>query len=89
MPYRLKKEDLAYRKIGDAYYVLTVPDSTLHHVTGVGVRVLELLDGGKDEAAILDQLSAEFDVDAAELARDLDAFFADLAAKGIVTPDGE
>jgi hypothetical protein len=85
MVYRLKKEELAYRKIGDEFFVLTTADSTLHNVKGVGVRILELLEEGKEEEEILTALLGEYDAPAAEIEADLASFLAELEAKGIIT----
>ena len=84
MTYTLKKEEIAYRKIGDEYFILTTGDSTLHNVTGAGVRIFELLDEGKSEEEILDALRGEYDAPQAELEADLASFMAELEAKGII-----
>jgi len=89
MPLRLKKSDIAYRKIGDEFYVLTLPDNMLHNVRGVGVRILELLDGGKDENEIVEVLAEEYDAPADQIAADLRDFLEELAIKGIISRDGE
>lgn len=88
MPLRLNKEATAYRRVGDEFYVLTTRDSTLHNVRGAGVRIMELLEEGKGRDEILAVLLAEFEVDAATLAADVDAFLAELKAKGILRDDG-
>jgi hypothetical protein len=85
MTYTLKKREIAYRKIGDEYFILTTSDSTLHNVTGAGVRIFELLDEGKSEEEILAALREEYDAPAAELEADLASFMAELEAKGIIT----
>jgi hypothetical protein len=85
MAYRLKKEEIAYRKIGDEYFVLTTEDSTLHNVAGVGVRIMELLDEDKGEDEILRILREEYDADGAEIEADLNSFLDELKAKGIIT----
>ena len=87
MTYVLNKKEIAYRKIGDEYFVLTTGDSTLHNVKGVGVRIMELLDGGKGEAEILPILQDEYDAPAAEIEADLASFLGELKAKGILTRD--
>jgi hypothetical protein len=84
MTYTLKKEEIAYRKIGDEYFILTTGDSTLHNVTGAGVRIFELLDEGKSEEEVLAALRDEFDAPADELEADLASFMAELEAKGII-----
>jgi len=84
MAYRLIKKEIAYRKIGDEFFVLTTRDSTLHNIKGAGVRVMELLDEGKDEAEIARVLRDEYDAPAAEIEADLASFLEELAAKGIV-----
>ncbi|GEM_PF-1043438 len=85
MTYSLKKKEIAYRKIGDEYFILTPHDSTLHNVKGAGVRIVELLDEGKNEGEILRLLQEEYDAPPAELEADLASFLAELEAKGIVT----
>ena len=87
MAYRLKKKEIAYRKIGDEYFILTTRDSTLHNVKGAGVRIMELLDDGKSEGEILHLLREEYDAPSAEIEADLAAFLAELEAKGIVAPN--
>ncbi len=89
MAYRLNKDDLAYRKVGDEFFVLTLADKTLHNVRGVGVRIMELLDEGKGEDAILATVLAEYEVSREEAAADLAAFLQELATKGIISRDGD
>ncbi len=84
MPYRLRREALAYRKIGDEFFLLTPADSTLHSVAGVGVRVVELLDAGSSGEELERTLLEEYDVPPDVLRADLAAFLEELAAKGIV-----
>ena len=84
MTYRLLKKEIAYRKIDDEYFVLTTGDSTLHNIKGAGVRIMEMLDAGKDEAEIARVLSDEYDAPPGEIEADLTAFLEELAAKGIV-----
>ena len=84
MTYRLLKKEIAHRKIGDEYFVLTTRDSTLHNIKGAGVRIMEMLDEGKDEAEIARILRDEYAAPAAEIEADLASFFEELAAKGIV-----
>jgi hypothetical protein len=57
----------------------------LHNITGAGVRILELLDEGKDAAEIVRCLCEEYDAEAPALEADLASFLQELAAKGIVT----
>jgi superfamily II helicase len=85
MTYRLRKKEIAYRKIGDEFFVLTTSDSTLHNIKGVGVRIMELLDEGKDRAEIARVLHDEYEAPSDEIETDLAAFLEELAAKGIVT----
>ncbi|MEE9456143.1 MAG: PqqD family protein [bacterium] len=87
MTYVLKKKEIAYRKIGDEYFVVTTSDSTLHNLKGAGVRIFDLLDEGKSENEILPILRDEYDAPAAEIEADLASFLAELEAKGIVTRD--
>lgn len=89
MAVRFKKDELAYRRIGDEYFVLTLADNTIHRITGAGVRIMELLEEGKDEGEVTSILVAEFDAPAEEVAADVRAFLEELAAKGIVVLNGQ
>jgi superfamily II helicase len=84
MTYRLLKKEIAYRKIGDEFFVLTTRDSMLHNIKGAGVRMVELLDEGKDPAEIVRLLCEEYDIPAVAVAEDLASFLQELVAKGIV-----
>jgi hypothetical protein len=88
MSYKLNKSEIAYRKIGDEFFVLTTRDSFLHSVAGAGARIMELLDAGKDEGEILRTLVAEYDAPEAEIKADLAAFLAELEEKGIASSNG-
>lgn len=84
MVYRLRKDDVAARRVGEEYFVLTLGDSTLHNVTGAGARVLELLEEGLTSDEIRARLAEEYDVAEETLDGDLTSFWEELAAKGIV-----
>ncbi|MBY0335126.1 MAG: pyrroloquinoline quinone biosynthesis peptide chaperone PqqD [Acetobacteraceae bacterium] len=53
-----------------------VPDDT-------ALEVLRLVDGARDEAAIVEALAARFDAPRAVIAADVGAMLADLAEKGV------
>lgn len=84
MTYRLRKKEIAYRRVGDEFFVLTTQDSTLHNIKGAGVRIMEMLDEGKDEAEIVRALRAEYEAPPGEIEGDVSSFLKELEAKGIV-----
>ncbi|MCC6644341.1 MAG: PqqD family protein [Polyangiaceae bacterium] len=72
------------RRDGDTLLILDRASGDYLSVSGAGVRMWELLLSGADRDASIDALLAELDVDRETLAADLDAFTAELLARGLV-----
>lgn len=51
----------------------------------IAVEILQLCDGARDVAAIIDALAAKYTADRAEIGRDVVAMLQDLADKGFLT----
>lgn len=77
-------EGVAGRTMGDELFILDLVGRVLHRVTGVGIRIWELLEAGPSVAALIEQLESEFDVDRPRLEQDCLAFLTDLRERGLV-----
>lgn len=51
----------------------------------IAVEILQLCDGARDVAAIIDALATKYTADSAEIGRDVVAMLQDLADKGFLT----
>jgi pyrroloquinoline quinone biosynthesis protein D len=71
-------------EIDDETVVMSLDSGDFFSLTGTAQSIWRLLDGSRDRAAILAQLTAEFDAPEADIAADLDAFIADLRAAGLL-----
>ena len=76
------------RRDGDELLVFHRATGDYLSISGAGVRMWELLTSGRSRDEALASLLAELDVDDATAARDLDAFVADLSARGLVEVTG-
>ena len=75
---RLKFEDTRQRWVILAPERVLAPDE-------IAVEILQLCDGARDVAAIIDALAAKYTADRAEIGRDVVAMLQDLADKGFLT----
>ena len=80
----VRADGLADRPMGDELFILDLVGRVLHRVTGVGIRIWELLEAGPSVAALIEQLESEFDVDRPRLEQDCLAFLTDLRERGLV-----
>ena len=87
MPLRPSSTALA-RRDGDDLLILDRASGDYLGVSGAGVRMWELLTSGLDRDAVADALLEELDVDRGTVLADLDAFVADLVARGLVVELG-
>ena len=79
-------EDVMWRDLGDEVVILNLATGIYFSMAGVGRRFWELVTAGvtaRDE--LLRRMAAEYEVDAAELKRDLDSLVNDLAAEGLIS----
>ncbi|MFL9499852.1 pyrroloquinoline quinone biosynthesis peptide chaperone PqqD [Rhodopseudomonas palustris] len=75
---RLKFDDTRQRWVILAPERVLAPDE-------IAVEILQLCDGARDVAAIIDTLAAKYTADRAEIGRDVVAMLQDLADKGFLT----
>ena len=76
-------EQLSCDLDGDAA-LLNLKSGFYYGLTGVGGRIWELMRERRSVRQVLNQLLAEYDVDAASCERDLIALIGQLAAEGLV-----
>ncbi|NEW85859.1 pyrroloquinoline quinone biosynthesis peptide chaperone PqqD [Rhodopseudomonas sp. WA056] len=75
---RLKFDDTRQRWVILAPERVLAPDE-------IAVEILQLCDGARDVAAIIDALAAKYTAGRAEIGRDVIAMLQDLADKGFLT----
>jgi pyrroloquinoline quinone biosynthesis protein D len=75
---RLKFDDTRQRWVILAPERVLAPDE-------IAVEILQLCDGARDVAAIIDALAAKYNAGRAEIGRDVVAMLQDLADKGFLT----
>lgn len=75
---RLKFDDTRQRWVILAPERVLAPDE-------IAVEILQLCDGARDVAAIIDALAAKYTADRSEIGRDVVAMLQDLADKGFLT----
>jgi hypothetical protein len=71
---RLRSTDISARAIGDELIVLSLPTSRYLSITGVGVRVFELLADDTSLDAVVGTIVDEYEVDPATARRDVEGF---------------
>ena len=72
------------RELDGEIIILDVPSGRYFGINDVGAVVWGLLDGTRDRDAIVDAVTAEFDVDRDTAAADLDALLDQLVDAGLV-----
>ena len=81
-----RKSDVRFRVIAGEAVVLRQEDAEVLVLNEVGARILELTDGSRDLAAIVDELEREFEVERAELETDVEGFVRDLLRASVLEP---
>lgn len=81
----MRRSDAAMaRTVDDEVVILDVPSGRYFGLNDVGALIWDLLDGDHDRDAILDAITAEFDIDRPTAASDLDSLLAELTGAGLV-----
>ena len=78
------RRDVRFRIVDREAVVLRQEAAETLVLNEVGARILELLDGHRPVAAVVDQLEQEFEVDRVDLETDCHEFIADLARRGVL-----
>lgn len=77
-------EDVLLRSVAGEAVLLHLGSGTYYGLEAIGARMLDLALLHPDAEAIVAQLEAEYDADAARLAGDLEALLAQLLDAGLV-----
>lgn len=81
----MRRSDAAMaRTVDDEVVILDVPSGRYFGLNDVGALIWDLLDGDHDRDAILDAITADFDIDRPTAASDLDSLLAELTGAGLV-----
>lgn len=78
--------DVRYRMIEGEALVLRQEAAEVLGLNPVGSRVLELIDGRSTVAELIGRLADEYEVDRAELERDVLDFLVELLREGVLEP---
>ena len=81
---RARNPKVAARVIHGEALILTPHDSVLHTLNPVATRVWELLPTHRTVEAMAQAIAAEYEVDAAQAAEDIEALIAQLLEKQIL-----
>jgi hypothetical protein len=71
---RLRTTDISTRAIGDETIILSLPDSQYFSVTGIGTRIVSLLDRDTTVPELVTAITSEYEVDEDTARRDVEAF---------------
>lgn len=71
---RLRTTDISTRAIGDETIILSLPDSQYFSVTGIGTRIVSLLDRDTTVPELVTAITSEYEVDEETARRDVEAF---------------
>jgi hypothetical protein len=77
---RLRSTDISTRTLGNETIVLHLKTSNYLTITGVGMRLFELLAEERSVDELVGTIVDEYEVDAAIARHDIDGFLADLRA---------
>lgn len=81
---RLRSTDVSMRTIGGETIVLDLASSKYLSVTGVGVRIVDLLQDECTPAGLADTISSEYDVEPGVAQRDVGVFLDKLRLAGLL-----
>ena len=83
-----RSSEVLFQELDGEGVLLNLESERYFGLDTVGTRVWELLGDDGRLRAVYEALTAEFEVDAAQLATDLIEFVTQLAAAGLVTVEG-
>jgi len=76
--------DVRFRAVGGEGVVVRQDAAEVMVLNGVAVRVLELLDGVRSVTVLLDDLEREYEVERADLEREVTAYLGELLDAGVI-----
>lgn len=83
---KLRSEDLTWREIEGEAILLDLRSSTYFRTNTTGTLLLQSLVDGTTRDALIALLAAEFELDRHQAEHDVDAFLADMEARGLLDP---
>lgn len=87
--YRARQEELSWREVEGEIVLLDERDWTYLHLNGTGATIWKsLADESASLAAVVDAVTAEYDVDRATAEADARALLDQLAERGLIEPAG-
>lgn len=78
------KKGLAFRRIGEELFIVDAAGSRLHELNGPAAVIWEGLAAGREEAAMISAVTAEFETDERTARADAKGFIAQLLSAGLV-----
>jgi hypothetical protein len=78
--------ECSVRPIGDGLVIVGPENNETHSIEGIGTFIWNLIDGRNNLDAILNEILAEYEVDTAIAARDLQVFISQLLEAGLILP---
>lgn len=78
-------DDVVFEVLDDETVVLNLTSGEYHTLNGTGTRAWQLIEEHHDLDRVRTAMAAEFDVDAARLAADLERLVKDLVERRLVT----
>jgi hypothetical protein len=76
--------DVVAERVGDETVLVHLVTNRIYELRGTGPRIFELLQQGLDRQAIAERLGAEYAVEPAQLAAELDRLLAELREREIL-----
>lgn len=84
--YRLRKE-IRHRKVGNDRVVVRQEANEILVLNELGSRVLEAIEAKTPIAQLVGSITAEYEVAADTVERDIERHLAELAERGVIEPD--
>ena len=75
------------KRLGEEMVLFNLDTDHFYELNGSAARFWELLNAGSDDAAVRQQMLAEFEVDPEQLASEAEALMASFRQEGLVTGD--
>jgi hypothetical protein len=82
---RLRATDISTRRLGDETIVLNLPTSRYYTISGVGMRLVELLGAETSLEELVSVIVTEYEVDPSHARRDVTAFVERLRTAELLT----
>jgi hypothetical protein len=79
-------KDVVARRVGDSLVVVSLQANQIYELNGTGARIWELCTAGTTTRQLLEELVAEFDVDADRARAEVEALESALADASLIEP---